>query len=675
MVPMRKTPPTPAEALERFVGAEGDPLPLMVGLVDALRPRPLHDVDAARRNYEDALRLLRSREDLRIAVGTQILQLFVTRKLVTFFTDAGILPASGFFSELGRRLLHRLLPDVPDESSMRDCIRLVYHHPDDHVWLSAIPPELSREFWALLGLGDRTERSPLHKAAKEMLDAVQVLSHRISAMGIEQELLRVYPDLDAFESPFLTQTNEAHRFVEAYRACLEDADAPRYDAKQLLVLLDQCRDILKRARRTAAREGTSLRLTYLLYRLGQSLNRLEMLARLLSARFEAAPDEAALANWADFFRAAVRAESQRNSPGRHVSRMLSLLALRVTDNAGHTGEHYITTDWAGYLQMWRSAMGAGFIIAFMALAKIYAAKLELAPLNQAFVYGMNYGLGFVLIHMLHFTIATKQPAMTAATIAATVSESQTRADLGRLADLIVDVLRSQFAAIVGNVCVAIPTAIAIGLGLSHLSGKPFLDAGKAYHLLHDLDPIHSLAIPHAAIAGVCLFLAGLISGYFDNLAVYARIPERIARLGWLRSVAGPERAARLAAWIGENLGGLSGNFFFGIMLGSVGTLGLLVGLPLDIRHIAFSSANFAYALVALDFALPWQEFAWGALGVALIGLTNLAVSFALALWVALRARDVAFARKRELAGLLWRRVAEAPARLFLPPPRRPAGAE
>ncbi|MCB5976870.1 site-specific recombinase [Acinetobacter baumannii] len=32
---------------------------------------------------------------------------------------------------------------------------------------------------------------------------------------------------------------------------------------------------------------------------------------------------------------------------------------------------------------------------------------------------MNYSLGFILIHVLHFTVATKQPAMTAAALAAT----------------------------------------------------------------------------------------------------------------------------------------------------------------------------------------------------------------------------------------------------------------
>jgi site-specific recombinase len=64
--------------------------------------------------------------------------------------------------------------------------------------------------------------------------------------------------------------------------------------------------------------------------------------------------------------------------------------------------------------------------------------------------------------------------------------------------------------------------------------------------------------------------------------------------------------------------------------------------------------------------------AWCALGVALIGFTNLAVSFALALWVALRARGAEFRRTGELLALLWREFRARPGRFFLPSHAAPA---
>lgn len=389
---------------------------------------------------------------------------------------------------------------------------------------------------------------------------------------------------------------------------------------------------------------------------------------MLAAGFRAEAGEAASTHWADLMRAAIRGEVDRHGIRGHFKRLFGMLALRVTDNAAQTGEHYVADSRPEYFAMWRSAMGAGLIIGVMALDKILAAKLGWAPLNQAFVYSMNYALGFVLIYLLHFTIATKQPAMTAQTIAATVSEiDPARGDLTRLVDLIVAVARTQFAAILGNVMIALPTAMAIAWALSAAKGGPFIEAGKALHLLHDLDPLRSLALLHAAVAGVWLFLSGLISGWVDNWTVYERVPERIAQVRWLRASLGPERSSAFAAYVARNLGGIAGNFLFGVMLGSTGAIAALFGLPIDIRHIAFAAANLGYALVALEFSVPWLTVAWSAFGVALIGLTNLAVSFALALWVALRARGAEFRRAGELLGLLGRELIRRPGRFFLPP--------
>ena len=103
------------------------------------------------------------------------------------------------------------------------------------------------------------------------------------------------------------------------------------------------------------------------------------------------------------------------------------------------------------------------------------------------------------------------------------------------------------------------------------------------------------------------------------------------------------------------------------MLGSTGVIGTILGLPLDIRHIAFSSANLGYALVGFQFDLPLKAIAWAALGVAAIGFTNLAVSFLLALRTAMRARGVQFEHGGPLFKALWRRLRQQPRSFFLPP--------
>jgi len=668
-------------ALTALDAPPGDPVLALAQLFDGLRPHRREPVEAAVARFELALQALEAQSRRAAQLRLHVLGLLRSRRLVSFFADGGILPATGFFTELGRIAAQRLLPELPDEGDLRDAVRQIFHRRDDWEWLQALSPEHRQRFWRLVAGDEAALAALLGPMVDQMLEALLVLAYRVGGLGVEEEFRRLGAEFAGYAPSFRGLAGAAQRFADAYRVRMADAAAPFEDEAELTVLVDQCAQMLERARRASMRLGTSLHLTYLMRRTVQSLRRIETLAGLLASRVrgedDAAKREAALAGWAELFRVAVRAESQRDSLREHLSKGMALLALRVTDNAARTGEHYIAETRAEYFGMWRAAAGAGLIIAAMALLKIFASKLEMPLLGYAALYSLDYGLGFVLIYMLHLTVATKQPAMTAQTLAGYLggvgqgSSLLRSAELDRVVDLIVAVARSQFAAILGNVMVAAPTAIAISLGLSHLKGAPVIDLGKAAQLLDDLDPL-GWALPHAAVAGVFLFLSGLISGYFDNMASYARIGRRVARLRWLGFALGAERAARVGGYVEEHLGGLMGNFLFGCMLGSAGTVGIIVGLPIDIRHIAFASANLGYAWAAFDFALPWKALAWAALGVALIGLANLAVSFALALWVALKARGVVFTQKRALMRRLWARFKATPAAFFVAPRPGPA---
>jgi site-specific recombinase len=665
--------PPKIEAALRFFSRRQDSawdpdtaLDAYIALFDALRPRRSEGVDMAAARYQVMVERLESDRELATALRTALHSLLMTKRLQRFFSDSGILPATGFFSELFRIFSHRLLPELPDPDDFQGCIQRLLHKPGDWIWLSAVPPELGLRFWRALAsnAGDGLEPTLLH-IADQMVDALLVLAYRIASLGDEAEMSRLGPRFVRHVVRFQATASAAQRFAEGLRRAMAERRAPDEDGKELLVLLDQCREALDEVHRIALRQGTSLRLTYQLRRSRQTLRRIEMLVQLLDSH--GTDEHALLETWSTLFREALRMENQRNSPGPHLTQGLEMLALRVTDNAAKTGEHYVAETRPQYWGMWRAAAGAGGVIAGLALLKLLTAKLALAPAGYALLYSLNYGLGFVLIYMLHLVIATKQPAMTAQTLAGYLDRaSQGKGDqLDSVVDLIVAVWRSQLAAIFGNVLVALPTALVIAQALAEVRGVAVIDPAKARLLLADLDPF-GWAIPHAAIAGVFLFLSGMISGYFDNLASYARVGARVARLRWLRASVGTRRAARVGDYFDNHLGGLMGNFLFGCMLGSAGTIGLILGLPIDIRHIAFSSANLGYALQALDYQLPWGELAWAVLGVGLIGFTNLTVSFSLALWMALKARGVTFTRTRALLGRLGARIRTQP-RSFLWP--------
>ncbi len=651
-------------------------LRFFIALVDAVRPGDPHNPEAAASAFTTLRDIAVGQAKHRATLRRQLEQLFRGTHQVSLYTDAGILPNTGFFSTLWRRATRRMLPEIADAARLKDCFDCVFRHSDDHIWLAAGSLEVKLALWDAVfsdaapnELDASSEKHwQLHTEA-QLLEAMQVLAMRIGAMGLEPELTRVQPRIIEFESPFVHLGAEVLHFAEAWRARHADPATEHEDELHMMVLFDQCSDVMVRARRTAASEGTSLSLTFLLVRMEQSLKRLVQLTGVLCARFQPDARMAAVDRWMRLTHDLVRGENRRNSLREPFGRLTGLLALRVTEHARATGEHYITTDRTEYAAMWRSAAGGGFIVAFMALFKILLTQLALAPLAYVFVHSLNYSLSFVLIHVLNFTLATKQPAMTAAAIAASIdaSEGKTR-DLHRLADLVVAMVRSQLAAIAGNVAVAIPTALAIALAWHWITGHHTIDLAKAQHTLHDLSPTASLAIPYAAMTGVLLFLAGLMSGYFDNKAAYDCIPQRIAHLDWLRRLLGPQHTDRFADYIGRNLGGLAGNVLLGIMLATLAPIGVMLGLPLEVRHVTLSSANFAFALTALDFHIEVRTFIEALAGIALIGVTNLSVSFALALWIALKARDADFAGSRGLAALLMERMRTAPARFFVPPP-------
>ena len=656
-----------AEALAAYRDPNADTLELTRRLIAVLRPKNRRDSSFAER-YAAMLTQLESDAPLCAGFRRHIIHFIATRRLVTFFTDSGILPGTGFFSEWWRILGNRLLPEAPDERRLKDCLHVIYDHTDDWRWLEQIPPEDSQRFWALMAPAKELRDIDWRSIQEQMLDSVLLLAHRVSGLGIESELMRASPDFEDNTPRFIALSAEALDFVNALRTALNDPAQSADDGSQLQVIADQCLDTLSRIRKRALVVGTSLHLSYVLTRSEQSLARLRELVAILTTGNQPTTQHEALNAWAEFASAAFVAENRRNSLRFYMAQLSSLMAVRVTENAARSGEHYICETASDYRQMWRSAGGAGVLIGGMALLKIFVANLHPPLFVEAFLYSMIYGLGFVIIYLLGLTVATKQPAMTAQTLAGLLGDLKPNrsADLERMVDVVAAVSRSQIAAIGGNVMVALPVAIAIGFGLSALYGEPIIALGKGAHLLADLDPL-SWALPHAAVAGFFLFLSGLITGYFDNKAAYANIGSRIGRLRWLGKLLKPERAVRLGNYIQERLGGIMGNLLFGCMLGSTGIIGTILGLPLDIRHIAFSSANLGYALIGFQFELPLQAILWAVFGIALIGFTNLAVSFALALRTALGARRIQFTHWGPLLRAIGQRFRRQPRSFLLPP--------
>ncbi len=623
----------------------------------------------ANQNIQELIDILRQHPEYSDGLASFVLQLIVQYRQIALYTDTGIMSDEGFFSSLRRLVGHRFLPLLPQEDSVVELVGYLFDRRQDERWIANI----DKDKWDTLVDLLKVKNQHLHLVAtakNSILNAIVILSYRISGIGLHPDLMESYPQILNYSASFVAQNQEAVLFVNQYRQAHEldtlTDITPEHavNPAPLLVMLEQCEDIVETVRKRIYKTGISIRLTNMMLRLDQSLQRMRILTELVADN-NSNRDKAVI----QLIQTLISAANRRYSIGYLIDNNTKLLSRKVTENASRVGEHYISTDRAGYQKMFKKASIGGFVIAFMATTKILAYNLALAPMSRAFVNSMIYGLGFVFIHVIHGTVATKQPAMTAAAIASTISDGSGKKShqLTKLSELVVDILRTQFIAIMGNIMMAIPVALLVSFAWLQYTNAPMIDTDTAAHLLHDLDPFRSLALPHAAIAGVYLFLSGLIAGYYDNLAVYNQIGARIRRHWLLKRLLPTTWLQRLGGFVEANLGAIMGNFLFGVFLGSTATIGFLFGLPIDIRHIAFASANLAHGLFNMPAAdISWHIVLVSMLGVALIGIVNLMVSFSLALFVALRSKEVRFFEWSRLTKLIFGHIISHPSDFFWP---------
>ncbi|MEO3877893.1 site-specific recombinase [Rheinheimera fenheensis] len=576
--------------------------------------------------------------------------------------NLGLFSRRGFFRETASRLYERLNPAPRDQNDFKDVLVQLFNGKPEALWLQQGGSD------AMLGCFDalaaQCSEATLAKMQghfrEESLYALEMLAIWVAAEEIEPDLMRIDRRLASVDSPFIALSREMNLFVESGKQQLLNPERPLLDTAHLDVMMAQSREQVERLRRRGAGVGSSVAVAHLLERLEQTLDRIALLVDLLTS--EPAVQRQKLFS---LFSTLIEASTEQNSISALWRSSTQMLSKSITVNKSGHGEHYITRDRSGFYALMRSAAGAGVIIALMALSKIFIESQGFSPFKSALLVSLNYGLGFVLIHMLHFTIATKQPAMTAASFAQEVERGENgRAVNRKLASLLIDVNRSQWAAVWGNVSVAIVLASSIALATVLLRGTPLLDAAQVSYQLAAISPFTSLALLYAAIAGLWLFCAGIIAGFFDNRANCLELRLRLFHHPLLKKLLRDGPRQKLADYLHDNYGALAGNFFFGVLLGMTGYLGYLSGLPLDIRHVAFSSANLGYSAVSGEIGM--LSFLLHLLFVLLIGFVNLWVSFTLALTVALRARGTRISRLPLLLKSLWEQARQQPLSVFFP---------
>ncbi|MEJ7732537.1 MAG: hypothetical protein WKG00_25440 [Polyangiaceae bacterium] len=607
-----------------------------------------------------ALELARPwRRDFAARVG----KLLAETNGIVLFCEVGLPADRGFASEAATRWARKWLPAPPNERDLSELLSRMRPAERDIAWFDKLKPELCARLLAALDEG--AEDAQIWRPVRNALgDSIALLATRVSALGLAPDVRARSPQVALSTSPFF----RLPRACDELLVTLRDDDAPPQSLRFRTIsgncqkLDEECRGAVATVYDNLERYGVSVDVVYRLDLVTRSLGRLETLLALMAPREREAHCQASLQLLAGLLRGRL---AERSVMALYRANM-HLLARKIIERAGTTGEHYITATRGEYFKMILSAGGGGMLTAGTAALKYIIGWAKLPVLIGGILAAANYAGSFVLMQMLGFTLATKQPSMTAAALANAL-HGRKGEELDDLVTQIARTTRSQLAAAIGNIGMVIPAAWAVDLVFRAYSGRSFLDGETAAYVMHSLHPTKSGTIPFAAFTGVLLWLSSVAAGWLENWVVYQRLPDAIEHHPIRRFIGGSGTAWLSRAFL-RNVSGFGGNVTLGTLLGMVPVLGSVTGLPIDVRHVTLSTGALVFAVCSIgDEALRDPEFHWAAGGIAIIGILNFVVSFLLAVTVALRARDVDRKNQIRLVGAVFRRFFTSPLQFFFPP--------
>ena len=600
---------------------------------------------------------LKERPEYNQTIQTAIVELFNRYDGMNVLTQSGLNLENGPFSSIIGRLKENILPKYVASDDGRHLLRMLFDQPYDWKWLRKITQDNWNLLLQTLDLRSLFTHTSVHN---RIVASIQWLSGQIAVIGSDHSILRKLPELNLSESPFLVQLEQWPMLKEALQA---DVMHPGV-LDDFTRLIRNCRELLYKLRARRQEIGTSLRLIYATRNLELLITRLKDLISLIAP----VGNEEFSVSTQRLLTDVVRGEAMRGKVFQNLQGNIEILAFEIVEHAAQRGGKYIATNVSEYFKYFRGAALGGLLIAVFALVKVIISGWDTSPLMDGLLSSMNYALCFVLVYLFGGIIATKQPAMTASTIARCMDRSDdgTIDDLQSLKNLIIQTSRSQFVSLAGNLAVAFPLAIFMASIVLPALPVEIVTDSKAQSLLFDGHPTKTPSIFYAVIAGVFLSLSGLISGYVDNKVIFNRFRERFIDHPKLHKWSF-DKKKQTADYLAKNLGALSGNIALGFLLGMSGTIGYFTGLPLDIRHVAFSSANFGMGLGTSGMVIETGTLITLIFGVLLIGLVNFLVSFSITLLIALKSRKVTFQQTSDLAYMLLFRLVKTPLDFILPP--------
>lgn len=550
---------------------------------------------------------------------------------VRVISEAGLPEEAFLIRELFARALRHLLPVDEVEGDLYVLMDSLNLQESDGRWIASLPDSLVAP-WA----------ETFRPSTFSVLASCKILALRATNVALSRDLIAFADDEDITKSPFfhlpalvehvIRHPEDFHLWEEQRTAC----EAQLQTVNQLL-----------------ADRGSSVNLIFRVRLLRSLLGRMQQVISLERPDSDARKLAVTV----------VHGFASQRRIGSVMSASARRLARSVVERTGRAGKHYIAQNTEQWGVMGMGAVLAGVITSFTALFKYLLAAMIHAPLLLAAAHSLNYVVSFLLMQAGGFLLASKMPAVTAATLVDAM-EDPAKDHMASLQAI----SKTQFIVTISNLIGTVPTSIAIDRIFNAVRGHPFLSQPVAEHGMRMLFPLTSMTIPFAIITGIFLWLSSLATGWTANYLALHRMGSAISNSLRIRAKLGPERAAKFANWVKHHAPGSVGYIVLGFLLGTVPILFELFGIPLEVRHVTLAAASLGYALDGswVYDQLHWQETLLALSGIALVGILNIVTSFVLSFLLAVRARNIGEAESRRFLREVGREFLAHPFSFLLP---------
>jgi site-specific recombinase len=597
------------------------------GLLRAILDQPVAARTDALSRLTESIESHPQRESIRAAFR----EFWSHHSYVRVISEAGLPDEAFLVRELLARAFRHLLPVDEVEGDLYVLLDSLNLREADARWLASLPDSLVG-WWADIFPPTRSS----------ILASCKILALRATNVALSRDLIVFADDDDITRSSFFHLPSLVEHVV------LHPEDFQQWEEQRAA-----CEAQLTAWNQVLAEKGSSANLIFRLRLLRSLLGRIQQVISLERGDSDGRKIAVTI----------VHGFATQRRMMTILSASTRRLARSVVERTGRAGEHYIAQNSLQWRVMGVGAVLAGLITSFTALFKYSLTWAIHAPLLLAIALSLNYVVSFLIMQAGGFLLASKMPAITAATLVDAMEDPE-KDHIESLRAI----CQTQFIVTISNLIGAVPVSIAIDRLFKLRFGHAFLNLNQAEHGIHMLFPHASMTIIFAIITGLFLWMSSLATGWAANYLALHRMAGAISNSLRIRKRLGAERAAKLAHWVSHHAPGSFGFIVLGFLLGAVPIIVELFGIPLEVRHVTLAAASLGYALDAswLAGTLHWQETVLAFTGIALVGLLNIVTSFVMSYLLAIRARNIGEKQSRRFLREVGRELLAQPFSFLLP---------